>query len=74
MPRLQHQSGRLFAGKEGRVMAVKIKPAEVPKLEMKLFCLSIVEATERFYKDERNEAAFQKWLKQREVNAGGASA
>lgn len=54
--------------------AVKIIPSEIPKLELKLFCLALVEATERFYKDERNEADFQKWLKQREVNAGGASA
>ncbi|MEG1562852.1 MAG: hypothetical protein RR365_03875 [Bacteroides sp.] len=66
MPRLQHQLRQLYTGKEGRMMAVKIVPAEVPKLEMKLFCLSLSEAAERFFSTPENEQKFHTWLKNRE--------
>lgn len=48
-------------------MQVKINPAEVPKLEMKLFCLSLADAAERFFSIPENEQKFQAWLKSREV-------
>lgn len=49
---------------------VKIIPSEIPKLELKLFCLALAEAATRFYEKPENEAAFQAWLAEQKGGAG----
>lgn len=49
---------------------VKIIPSEIPKLELKLFCLALAEAAERFYSIPENEAGFQAWLASRTEKGG----
>ncbi len=43
------------------VSDVRIDPKEIPKIEMKLLCATILDAVIRFYKEPENMAAFQKW-------------
>ena len=45
--------------------AVKIIPSEIPKLELKLFCLALAEAAERYFSVPEHEAAFHAWLAER---------
>ncbi len=45
---------------------LKIDVTLIPQIELKLFCLDLAEAAERFYEDPANEAAFQRWLAERE--------
>lgn len=52
---------------------VKIIPSEIPKLELKLFCLALAEAAERFYSIPENEAGFQAWLASRTEKGGQAN-
>ena len=34
---------------------------EIPKIEMKLLCATILDAVIRFYEEPENMAAFEKW-------------
>ena len=43
------------------VSHVRIDPKEIPNMEMKLLCATILDAVIRFYKEPENMAAFQKW-------------
>ena len=40
---------------------VRIDPKEIPNMEMKLLCATILDAVIRFYKEPKNIAAFEKW-------------
>ena len=43
------------------VSDVRIDPKEIPDMEMKLLCATILDAVIRFYKEPENVAAFEKW-------------
>ena len=43
------------------VSDIRIDPKEIPSMEMKLLCATILDAVIRFYKEPENIAAFQKW-------------
>ena len=43
------------------VSYVRIDPKEIPNMEMKLLCATILDAVIRFYEEPKNMAAFQKW-------------
>ena len=43
------------------VSDVRIDPKEIPKIEMKLLCATILDAVIRFYEETENMAAFEKW-------------
>ena len=43
------------------VSDVRIDPKEIPNMEMKLLCATILDAVIRFYKEPENVAAFEKW-------------
>ena len=43
------------------VSDVRIDPKEIPNMEMKLLCATILDAVIRFYEKPENMAAFQKW-------------
>lgn len=34
---------------------------EIPRLEMKLFCLALAKAAERYFEDPQNQAEFEEW-------------
>ena len=40
---------------------VRIDLKEIPNMEMKLLCATILDAVIRFYKEPENVAAFEKW-------------
>jgi len=39
---------------------------QLPDLDQKLFCFSVIEAIKRFYDNPENEKAFQEWLAKKE--------
>ena len=43
------------------VSDVRIDPKEIPNMEMKLLCATILDAVIRFYKEPENMAAFEMW-------------
>ena len=43
------------------VSDVRIDPKEIPDMEMKLLCATILDAVIRFYKEPENMSAFEKW-------------
>ena len=43
------------------VSDVRIDPKEIPDMEMKLLCATILDAVIRFYKEPENVTAFEKW-------------
>ena len=43
------------------VSDVRIDPKEIPDMEMKLLCATILDAVIRFYKEPENMGAFEKW-------------
>lgn len=43
------------------VSDVRIDPKEIPDMEMKLLCATILDAVIRFYKEPENMAAFEEW-------------
>ena len=45
----------------GAVSDVRIDPKEIPNMEMKLLCATILDAVIRFYEEHENMAAFEKW-------------
>ena len=49
---------------------VKIDPAAMPKIEVKVLCSTILEAVEAFYKDPKNLAAFEAWQKAQQEQVG----
>lgn len=34
---------------------------QVPKIEMKLFCLALAKAAERYFEDPQHQAEFEEW-------------
>lgn len=47
---------------------IKINIAAIPKIEVKLLCAAFLEDIKRFYEDPVNNAAFEKWMAEREGN------
>ena len=43
------------------VSDVRIDPKNIPNMEMKLLCATILDAVIRFYKEPENMVAFKKW-------------
>ena len=43
------------------VSDVRINPKEIPPMEMKLLCATIIDAVIRFYEEPENMVAFEKW-------------
>lgn len=42
---------------------IKILPETIPKIQVKLLCSTVLEAVQAFYKDPKNQAAFEAWKK-----------
>ena len=40
---------------------VRIDPKEIPNMEMKILCATILDAVIRYYEKPKNMAAFEKW-------------
>ena len=45
----------------GAVSDVRIDPKEIPNMEMKLLCTTILDAVIRFYEEPENMTAFERW-------------
>ena len=43
------------------VSDVRIDPKEIPNMEMKLLCATILDAVIRYYEEPKNMAAFENW-------------
>lgn len=48
---------------------IDIDLSAVPAVEMKLFCLAVAEAAERYFADPVHRVEFEEWLKREEANA-----
>lgn len=45
----------------------KIDPSQIPEVERKLLCESLMEATLEFYSDPENEDRFQEWVREKRM-------
>lgn len=46
---------------------IKIDTTAIPKIEVKILCSAFLEDIKRFYEVPENNAAFEKWMAEREV-------
>jgi hypothetical protein len=53
------------------INTVRVIPKLIPRMEQRILCATFLEAALRFYKDPKNEAAFQKWRMGKGGNAYG---
>ncbi len=54
------------------IPVIRIDPKSIPSMEKKLLCATFLEAVIHFYKDPKNEFAFQRWLAEKGENAYGS--
>lgn len=45
---------------------VTINPEEIPNLELKLLCSTLLESVQKFFADPKNLAAFEAWSRSRQ--------
>ena len=50
---------------------VRVIPKLIPRMEQRMLCATFLEAALRFYKEPKNEVAFQKWRMGKGGNAYG---
>ncbi len=48
-------------GEEVRITVIRIIPKTIPSVEKKILCATFLEAVIQFYKDPKNDIAFNKW-------------
>lgn len=51
------------------VTTVRIQPETIPRIEAKILSSTILESVIDFYKDPKNEAAFEEWMVQRNTKS-----
>ena len=47
------------------VATVRIRPETIPRIEAKILCSTILDSVIDFYKNPKNEAAFEEWMAKR---------
>ncbi len=51
---------------------IRIIPKNIPSMEKKILCATFLEAVVKFYKDPKNNTAFNKWHAEKGENRYGS--